>query len=112
MGWVHGDQIFGPVLHPFVAISVGILLFDGGLSLRWADVREVIPVVRNLIMVGVLVTWVRTASATKIGLGFGPVLALLLGAILAVGIPTVITPLLNHVRPTANVARIIRSGQF
>jgi NhaP-type Na+/H+ and K+/H+ antiporter len=44
-----------------VSLSVAVILFEGGLNLRIAELRKVGGVVRNLITVGVLVTWLASA---------------------------------------------------
>ena len=48
-GLLDPDELFGPVLFPLVSISVAIILFEGGLTLRLTELREVRKVVRNLI---------------------------------------------------------------
>ncbi|HNR31290.1 MAG TPA: hypothetical protein PKI11_10410, partial [Candidatus Hydrogenedentes bacterium] len=35
-GLVHPDALFGSLLMPFVSVSVALILFEGGLSLRRA----------------------------------------------------------------------------
>lgn len=38
-------------LYPFISLSVGIILFEGSLSLKLKEVKEVISVVRRLITI-------------------------------------------------------------
>ena len=83
-GFLNPDNVFGELLLPLVSISVAVILFEGGLSLSLADLREIGSIVRNLVTLGVLVTWVITTGAAHFILGFGFPLALLLGAILVV----------------------------
>ena len=105
-GIVHPDGLFGDLLFPLVSVSVGLILFEGGLSLRLADLREIGRPLWSLISIGALVTWGLASLAGRfiLGLDAGP--ALLLGAILVVTGPTVIGPLLRHVRPTGKVAAV------
>lgn len=107
-GFLDPDALFGELLLPLVSMSVAIILFEGGLSLRLSELREIARVVRNLISVGVLVTWVTGTAAAYLVAGLPLDLALLLGAILVVTGPTVIIPLLRHVRPTGRVGAIAR----
>jgi NhaP-type Na+/H+ or K+/H+ antiporter len=108
--------VLGPgLIQPLVSLSVAIILFEGGLSLRIADLRHIGAVVRNLISTGALVTWGLAALAARLFLtGEGPdgrlgvQVALLLGAILVVTGPTVIIPLLRHVRPRGRLEPILR----
>ena len=107
-GFLRPDELFGELLLPVVSLSVGIILFEGGLSLSVRDLREVGGVVRNLVTLGVLVTWVLTAAAVHWIIGLEWILAVLFGAILVVTGPTVIIPLLRHVRPSGQVRTIVK----
>lgn len=40
-GWVDPDRLMGDLLFPIVSLSVGLILFEGGLSLRFAALREI-----------------------------------------------------------------------
>ena len=84
-----------------------MVLFEGGLSLRLADLQASGAVIRNLVTVGAAVTWVVGAVAARLLLGLDWPLAILLGAILVVTGPTVIGPLLRHVRPSGSVGPIL-----
>lgn len=92
------DALFGGLLLPGVSLSVAVILYEGGLTLRLSELQDVGHVVRNLCSLGALVTWVCVALLCW-GLGLLEWrLALLLGAILTVTGPTVIGPILQHVR--------------
>jgi NhaP-type Na+/H+ or K+/H+ antiporter len=107
-GLVDTEKLFGELLFPFVSISVGIILFEGGLSLRFSEFRNVGAVIRNLISIGALVTWIIATLASYYILEFEFKLALLFGAILIVTGPTVILPLLRQVRPKGNLYSIAK----
>ncbi|WP_022836010.1 cation:proton antiporter [Salisaeta longa] len=95
-------------LFAFVSLSIGIILFEGGLSLRLSELREVGSTVRNLITVGVLVTWALGTLGAFYLLDFGWSLAILVGAILTVTGPTVVIPLLRHIRPKGRVSTVAK----
>ena len=107
-GFLNPDALFGDLLLPIVSIAVAVILFEGGLNLRISELRQVGSVVRNLITVGVLVTWLVGAVAAYFLLNLDLALALLLGAILVVSGPTVIMPLLRHLRPSGQVGSILK----
>ncbi|MGI9174478.1 MAG: cation:proton antiporter [Rhodothermales bacterium] len=107
-GLLDPQLLTGDLLFPFVALAVGIILFEGGLSLRLNELREVGTAVRNLITVGVLVTWVLSAVGARYLVGFDWSLAIVIGALLTVTGPTVVIPLLRHVRPTGRVGTIAK----
>jgi len=107
-GFINPDELFGDLLLPVVSLSVAIILFEGGLNLRLAELRKTGGVVRNLITVGVLVTWLIGTGAAYFILGLDLTLAVLLGAILVVSGPTVILPLLRYLRPGGQVGSILK----
>jgi len=72
------------LLFPLVSISVAIILFEGGLSLRIMDLRQVGTVFFSLITVGLLITWFLITFAAYFIVGLDFPLALLLGAMLVV----------------------------
>lgn len=100
---LQGDWLFA-----FVSVSIGIILFEGGLSLRLSELQAVGSAVRNLITIGVLVTWGLGAFFAHIVMGFNVELAILIGAILTVTGPTVVVPLLRHVRPRGRISTVAK----
>ncbi len=107
-GFVKPDSQFGDLLLPAVSLSVSLILFEGGLSLEFSELREVGRPVIGLLTIGAAVTWVLTTLAADWVLGLPLPEALLLGAILVVTGPTVIGPLLRDIRPTNRVSSIAR----
>ncbi len=107
-GFINPEKLLGDLLLPIVSISVAIILFEGGLTLKIGDLRVVGREVRNLITTGALITWGISAVAAHFIVGLDLALAILLGAILVVTGPTVIGPLLRQVRPIRPVAAILR----
>lgn len=107
-GLLDPDALFGDVLPTLVSVAVGIILFDGGLSLRFAEVGEVRSAVRRLITVGALTTWVLVTLAAYWLLDLGWQMSLLLAAILIVTGPTVILPLLRQIRPRGRVGSVLK----
>lgn len=108
LGLLRPDALFGDLLFPLVSLSVAVILFEGGLTLKFSEIRGVETVVRNLVTGGVLVTWVITTIAARTIIGFSWELSLLFGAVTVVTGPTVIVPMLRTVRPTAHIASILR----
>ncbi|MCZ6598526.1 MAG: cation:proton antiporter, partial [Planctomycetota bacterium] len=107
-GWLDPDELLGNALFPVVSLSVAIIMLEGGLSLRFRDLRGVGGAVRNLILFGVPITWALTTVAARYILGFELGLSFLLGAILVVTGPTVIIPLLRHVRPAGAIGSVVK----
>ncbi|MGR8932283.1 MAG: cation:proton antiporter [Gammaproteobacteria bacterium] len=106
--WLHPDETFGTLLLPFISLSVSVILFEGSLTLKFREIQGLQVVVRRLVTSGVLVTWLIIAASTHWLLDFSWKLACLFGAITVVTGPTVVVPMLRTVRPSANVAKILR----
>jgi len=102
------DALAGELLTPFVSLSVGLILFEGGLSLRLHEARRNPRVLWLLVTVGVLITWIIGSVSASLFLDIPGAIAVLLGAILIVSGPTVIGPILHHVRPTRSVSSILK----
>lgn len=107
-GLVRPDEMFGDLLLPGISLSVAILLFEGALTLRWPELGEKRGVVGRLITLGAGITWLLAALGAWLLLDLEPELALLVGAILTVTGPTVVLPLLRHVRPTGAAGSILK----
>lgn len=108
LGWLNPDELFGNLLLPFVSLSVALILFEGGLSLNFRELPEIGGVVRNMISIGALATWAIGSFAAWLVLELSLPLAVLLGAVFVVTGPTVVIPLLLHVRPTTRVRNTIK----
>lgn len=102
------DQFLGDLLFPVVSLGVAIILFEGSLTLRISDIRNVKGIIRNLTSVGVLVTWAVMGAAAHYIVGLDWQLSLLFGALVSVTGPTVIVPMLRSIQPTARIANILR----
>ncbi len=107
-GLVNPDALFGELLFTIVSMSVGIILFEGGLNLRLSELRETKSVVRNLVSVGLVITWMAGTLAAYYIVGMRWETAVLLGAVLVVTGPTVIIPLLHQVKPGRRVGSILK----
>ncbi|MCB0309584.1 MAG: sodium:proton antiporter [Bdellovibrionales bacterium] len=107
-GFLNPDEIFGPILFPLVSLSVSVILFEGALTLKFSQIRHIAGSVRNLATIGVLVAWALTSICAAYILDFDLYLSLLIGALLVVTGPTVIIPLLRHIRPRGQVGTVLR----
>ncbi len=106
-GTLNPDEALGELLFPFVSLGVAIILFEGALTLRFSDVRNVTRMIRNLTTIGVLVTWAVMSTAAHLIAGLSWPIALLFGALVTVTGPTVVVPMLRSIRPNERVANIL-----
>ncbi len=102
------DAMLGrELLFPLVSLSVAVIMFEGGLTLQLHELKTSGTALIRLVTLGVLVSWVLTGLAAWLFMGMSPRVSALVGAILVVTGPTVIGPLLRHVRPR-RVASVIK----
>nr|AQQ74897.1 hypothetical protein [uncultured bacterium] len=102
------DELLGDLLLPFVSLSVALILYEGGLTLRFRELAGSGAALWRLVTIGALVTWVIAALAAMIILRLPTQLAILLGAMLVVTGPTVISPLLREIRPRGAAGAIAK----
>lgn len=103
------DDLFGKLLLPLVSLSVAVVLFEGGMTLRFRELHdEAGRVLFRLVTLGAFVTTTVAAGASRLLLGFDWPLAILLGAILTVTGPTVIGPLLRQLRIAGRAGSILK----
>jgi NhaP-type Na+/H+ or K+/H+ antiporter len=107
-GLFQPEEILGSLTFPFVSLAAAVVLFEGGLTASWDEIRGVATPVRRLIVVGIPTTWGVLSVASYYLLDLRIELALLLGAILVVTGPTVIGPLLRHARPRGKVGSVLK----
>lgn len=102
---IHPKDDFGPLLEPTISIAVALILFEGGLKLKFRELRRTHGAMKRLVLIGAPVAWVLiTLVCYYIGGLVWPV-AILFGGILVVTGPTVVLPMLRqitlHPRPRA-----------
>ncbi|MFE6039049.1 cation:proton antiporter [Streptomyces sp. NPDC056452] len=105
---VHPDQLMGQNFDVLVSMSVAVILYDAGLGL---NVRKLTGrtrwIVGRLLLLGVLVTFLVISAVAPAMFDMPLRVACMLGVILVVSGPTVVGPLLDFVRPTDKVRRIL-----
>lgn len=107
--WINPENIFaGNTMYYFVSLSVGIILFEGGLTLKFKEVRQLAGVVRNLLIFGPIVMGLGGAVIAHYFLGMDYRVGLLFGSLIIVTGPTVIAPILRSVKPNKNLSTILK----
>jgi len=108
MHLIDPDKMLGDLLLPFVSVAVSLILFEGGLTLKFSELKDIGHVVRNLVTIGGLVTFAGATVSAIYFLGWNTGLAAVFGAIVVVTGPTVVGPLLRLVKPTKQVATVLK----
>ena len=107
-GVVQPDVLLGDLLFPFVSLSVAIILFDGGLHLKFDQLGSLKSLVFRLCTIGAITNAVICASLAHYILGFPWVLSFVVGAMLIVTGPTVIAPMLRQLRLNHNLSSALK----
>lgn len=97
----------GDTLGVLVSIAVGLILFEGGLTLDLGGYRSASRVIRRLLSVGVVITWLATAAAVWLVFRTSVTIAFLAGSLVIVTGPTVIQPILKRIRLKWNLHSIL-----
>ena len=98
----------GQSLFYFVSLAIGVILFEGGLTLRKGEVLNVGPVIVKLITVAVVVTFIGSGIAAHFIFGLSWEIAFLFAALIIVTGPTVITPILRNIPLKKDVSAILK----
>lgn len=92
----------------FVSLAIGIILFEGGLTLKRSEIRGVGPAILKLITIGSLVTFVGGGLAAHFLMNLSWQISFLFSGLIIVTGPTVIAPILQNVPLTRNVATVLK----
>lgn len=115
-GFVLGPEVLdvvrpdslGTPLGALVSLAVGVILFEGGLTLDIDGYRSTPRLIRRLLTVGVLVTWILTALAVRLLFATPVPVALLAASLVIVTGPTVIQPLLRRIRVVSRLHHVLQ----
>ncbi|AKB27917.1 Trk system potassium uptake protein TrkA [Methanosarcina siciliae C2J] len=94
-------------LSTIVAISVSVIVFDGGLHIDLKHIRMVQESVLKLTTIGVFVTFLGTTVLTSCLIGLPLELAALFGALVTATGPTVITPIVRNIQVSHKLGKIL-----
>lgn len=99
---------FGHALETIISLAVAVVLFDGGLNLRFHELRHTAIGVRRLVYFGLPLSFAFYSLATHYLAGLSWPAATVFGAIIVVTGPTVILPLLRQAKLTRRVASYLK----
>lgn len=106
LGVLH-PHLLGVGLEVIVALSVAVILFEGGLNLSLRELGQVSGSLRNLVTIGTLMTFIGGGMAAHWLAEFPWAIAFLYASLVVVTGPTVISPLLKQVSVDRRVATIL-----
>lgn len=98
----------GKSLFYFVSLSIGIVLFEGGLTLKFQELRETQRSIFRLISLGSIITFIGAGLAAYFIMGLDPAICFLFAGLIIVTGPTVIAPILQNIPLNRNVATVLK----
>lgn len=104
-----GQGLFpGEYLFYFVSLAIGVILFEGGLTLNRNEVKSIGPAIFRLILVGSLVTFIGGGVAAHFIIGLDWSISFLFAGLIIVTGPTVIAPILRNLPIKKDVATVLK----
>ncbi|WP_265499212.1 cation:proton antiporter [Paracoccus beibuensis] len=108
MGWFLPERDLGPIYRPLIAVAVAIILFEGGLTLDYARLRDARAPVQRLVYLGAPLGWALSALVLWLAVGLSWQSAAVFGGVMVVTGPTVIAPMLRQARLRARPAQVLQ----
>ncbi|MBN2706032.1 MAG: sodium:proton antiporter, partial [Deltaproteobacteria bacterium] len=102
-------QTLGPALNILTGFAVAVILFEGGINLKFKQLKKAQHSIRQLILVGGVVTVAGAAVATHFIMRWPWRNAILFGTLVMVTGPTVINPLLKRLKVKRSVATVLEA---
>ena len=98
----------GDGLYYFVSLAISIILFEGGLTLKRAEIANVGPVITKLITLGTVVTFFGAGVAAHYFFELSWQISFLFSALIIVTGPTVIAPILRNIPLKKDVSTVLK----
>ncbi len=107
--WNGREGLFpGESLYYFVSLAIGVILFEGGLTLKKREILNVSSVIVKLISIAVLITFIGAGIAVHFIFQLSWKISLLFSALVIVTGPTVITPILRNIPLKRDISAILK----
>ncbi|KAB8152071.1 cell shape-determining protein [Kordia sp. TARA_039_SRF] len=104
-----GKGLFpGESLFNFVSLAISIILFEGGLTLKRAEIKNVGPVITKLITLGTAVTFFGAGIVAHFTFNLSWELSFLFSGLIIVTGPTVITPILRNIPLKKDISTVLK----
>jgi NhaP-type Na+/H+ or K+/H+ antiporter len=98
----------GDGLYYFVSLAISIILFEGGLTLKRSEIKNVGPVITKLITVGSAITFFGAGVVVHYIFNLGWEISFLFSGLIIVTGPTVITPILRNIPLKKDVSTVLK----
>ncbi|ARV06052.1 cell shape-determining protein [Polaribacter sp. SA4-10] len=98
----------GDGLYYFVSLAISIILFEGGLTLKLNEIKNVGPVITKIITLGSAITFFGAGVVAHFLFNLNWELSFLFSGLIIVTGPTVITPILRNIPLKKDVSTVLK----
>ena len=98
----------GDGLYYFVSLAISIILFEGGLTLKRSEIKNVGPVITKLITLGSAITFILAGLGAHYIFNLAWEISFLFSGLIIVTGPTVITPILRNIPLKKDVSTVLK----
>lgn len=98
----------GDGLYYFVSLAISIILFEGGLTLKRSEIKNVGPVITKLITLGSAITFFAAGILAYFIFDLSWEISFLFSGLIIVTGPTVITPILRNIPLKKDVSAVLK----
>ena len=98
----------GDYLYNFVSLAISIILFEGGLTLKREEIKNVGPVITKLITLGAAITFFGAGIVAHEIFNLSWELSFLFSGLIIVTGPTVITPILRNIPLKKDISTVLK----
>ncbi len=98
----------GDGLYYFVSLAISIILFEGGLTLKRSEIKNVGPVITKLITLGAAITFILAGLGAHYIFNLAWEISFLFSGLIIVTGPTVITPILRNIPLKKDVSTVLK----
>lgn len=98
----------GEGLYYFLSLAISIILFEGGLTLKRSEIKNVGPVITKLITVGTIVTFFAGGFTAHFLFDLSWQISFLFSSLIIVTGPTVITPILRNIPLKKDISAVLK----
>ena len=98
----------GENLYYFVSLAISVILFEGGLTLKRDEIKNVGPVITKLITLGSAITFFCAGIVAQYIFELGWEMSFLFSGLIIVTGPTVITPILRNIPLKKDLSTVLK----
>ncbi|MEE9407758.1 MAG: sodium:proton antiporter [Polaribacter sp.] len=98
----------GDGLYYFVSLAISIILFEGGLTLKRSEIKNVGPVITKLITLGSAITFFGAGIIAHFIFNLSWEISFLFSGLIIVTGPTVITPILRNIPLKKDISTVLK----